>query len=740
MIVQETKERETAKLRQAPCTVALVGNPNSGKTTLFNRLTGTRQRVGNYPGITVEKKEGRLLLAGQAVSVVDLPGAYSLAAHSADERLVAQYLSGRVEDTAVPDVLICVVDAGNLLRNLYLVSQAAETGIPLVLALNMIDEAQEKGIKIDCDALSRVLRVPVVPTVACRNVGVDRLKEEGRRLLAEEVRQTPALVSWPACVNESLARLRELLPPQCMPRSDAELLRLLFDAEPASSCGSSNQDELRTVLAEARKPLLAEAADPFQVEAVSRYAWLHKMLGNAGMTAGSGGKRRFSERIDAVLTHKIFGLLIFLATMFVMFYSIYRLSAPFMAAIDGLFRLLAAKTGSALADMPVLQKLIAEGVLGGVGSLLVFLPQILILFVFIALLEDSGYMARAAYLMDRLFSWCGLSGKSFVPMLSSFACAVPGIMAARTIDDPKARLTTSITAPLMSCSARLPIYVLLIGALIEPAYGPLWAAAALFGIHFLGFAVAIPLALIVNRWVLRGESSPFVLEMPPYRLPRLKDVVLRLANKAWSFLTRAGTVVLAVSIIVWVLSYFPHSPSVADREKEQFINELAADRRLNAQEARRAVENEENAALQNRIDAAYLEHSILGRLGKQIQPVFAPAGFDWKMTVALLAGFPARELMVSTMGILYRADASDAFGSLEAALQSARQQDGRPLFTPAVAAALMIFVALSMQCGATLATLAQESGIRWALAAFVFMSLLAWLGAVLVYQLGSFYV
>ena len=669
---------------------------------------------------------------GLFVSLVDLPGAYSLEAQSADEKVVVDYLSGRMPGSSRPDAIICVVDAGNLLRNLYLVSQVAELGIPAVIALNMFDEARANGKNIDCALLGERLGAAVVPTVAAKGEGVQELKEALSAVLAAP--RPMRRVEWPAPVNEGVSLLRKA--PELADAEQRCLLHLLFSAPLPEAL---QQERMSGRLAEARKPLLDAGIEPLQCEAVLRYDWLRGLVAGAVVSAaGKEHSAQITDRVDNVLSHRIFGLLIFLAAMFVVFQSIYALAAPLMDAIDSLFEALSAAAAGPLAAAPVLKSLVTDGIIPGVGSVVVFLPQILILFLFIAVLEDSGYMARAAFLMDRLFSWCGLSGKSFVPMLSSYACAVPGVMAARTIDEPKARLITTLTAPLMSCSARLPVYVLLIGAFIEPVYGPRWAACALFAVHFLGLAVAIPAAYVLNRWVLRGAGSPFVLEMPPYRMPRLRDIAWRLYERGGAFVARAGTVILSVSIVIWALSFFPHPSGLPPQVREDFAAEVSIARGVSAQQALELVDGELRGDLDARIAAAYLEQSFLGRIGKSMQPLFAPAGFDWKITVGILASFPARELIITTLGILYNlggdvdAQSSDLFAEMRGAVWP----DGSPVFTPLVAAALMVFVALCMQCGATVVTLGRESGWRWALAAFVYMTALAWCAAVLVYQCG----
>ncbi|HEX7896292.1 MAG TPA: ferrous iron transporter B [Planctomycetota bacterium] len=607
--------------------VAVAGNPNTGKSSLFNALTGARQHVGNYPGVTVERRQGR---RGD-LTLVDLPGTYSLTASSPDEKVVVDVLLGRHPGEPKPDAVLCVVDANNLRRNLYLVSQIAETGLPIVIALNMIDEAEAKGVKIDVPLLRQRLGVPVVATVAPTGVGIGEL---GDALRAASGGFPP--VAWPAGVK-------------------------------------------------------GPAFEHFQNadgEAAVRYAHL-EALTKGVVTAGDPARARDGFAADRLLTHRVFGLAIFLAIMFAMFSSIYWVADPLMKGVDAAFGWMGTKAAAALEGRPMLQSLVETGIIGGVGGVVIFLPQILILFMFIAILEDSGYMSRAAFLMDRVFGWTGLNGKSFVPMLSSFACAIPGVMATRTIEDPRARLTTILIAPLMSCSARLPVYVILIGAFVRPAYGPFWAGAALFGMHLVGLVVGLPLAALMNRFFLKVKAIPFILEMPPYRRPRAGAVLRRMWFSGKEFTVRAGTVILAFAIVIWALTYFP-GPAGGD-------------------------------------EATRLEDSYLGRAGKTVQPAFAPAGFDWKLTIGVLAAFPARELIVPTLGILYAVDEED---------EKRLQEKMAAAYTGPIAAAVMVFIAFCLQCGSTVAVMAREAGWRWAGFAFAYMTALAWVGAVATYQIG----
>ncbi|MEX2215795.1 MAG: ferrous iron transport protein B [Phycisphaeraceae bacterium] len=758
--------------------IALVGNPNTGKSALFNRLTGARQRVGNYPGLTIEKKVGALKLdaMGSTANVIDLPGLYSLAALSPDERVVLEVLLGHVPGTRRPDLIVCVLDATNLRRNLFLATQVAEVGLPMVIALNMWDEAETKQLRVDVGALSARLGVPVVATAAAKGQGVEELKAA----MSDALKRQPKMqcVAWPRPVEDAIHKLHKGLDGLTNRAIDiTEAQRLLFDME--SSLADElhlSEGEQQPLLKAAREEIRHGGYDPAHVETAVRYPWIDNLL--VGLNEPPGQPRRGkSESIDDLLTHRVFGLTIFMAVMYVVFQSIYTLAGPFMDGIEYVFGALGETVGAWFEGSPILQSMMVDGVIAGVGGVLVFLPQIVILFFFITLLEDVGYMPRAAFLMDRLFGWCGLSGKSFVPMLSSFACAVPGIMSARTLAEPKARLTTILVCPLMSCSARLPVYVLLIGAFIEPVYGASVAGITLFAMHFVGLAIAIPVAFIMNRLVLRGRRTPFVLEMPPYRIPTMRDVSWRVYGRAKEFVVRAGTIIFALSILIWAMCYFPRSEDVATTTTARIVSEVATERGVSAEAAEKIVFGDEELAgtldaellaspdmfktmmqmirsgraqqawgdgdfqthIEQAIDAAYLEQSIMGRLGQSVQPVFAPAGFDWKITVGVLSSFPAREVIISTLGIVYSlgADVDEEDSGLRSAMEASKWPDGKPVFTPIVAIAVMVFFALCSQCAATLVAIARESNWKWAVFSFVYMTVLAWVGAVVVYQVGT---
>jgi ferrous iron transport protein B len=726
--------------RQGRPLVALVGNPNTGKSTLFNRLTGLRQHIANYPGITVEKKSGLLRTGGIDLDLLDLPGCYSLTAVSNDERVVMDVLGGR-RGLQKPDLLVFVLDATNLKRNLLLVSQCAELGIPAVIALNQCDAAKRNGIRIDVNLLAKRLGVPVVETIATRGSGLVELKQA--IVSALDAPSALPKIHWPDCITKGCGLLRVGL--QSAGSNDltqAEALRVLFDRDSVFACGVSDKACVKKLLDAAHGEIRESGLNPGSAEAVIHYRHLESLLD--GVVEASGPIARSHDSIDALLLNRVWGTLIFLGVMYVVFQSLYSWAGPLMDLIDAGTSAMQDFVRPLLSTTPALQSLLCDGIIAGVGGVLIFLPQILILFFFIALLEDTGYMARAAFLVDKLFSWCGLNGRSFVPLLSSYACAIPGVMATRTLSDPKARLTTILMAPFMSCSARLPVYILLIGTFIEPLYGPLVAGAVLFAMHFVGLALALPLAWVLTRFFLKIKTQPFILEMPDYRVPTLRNISHRMWERGREFVLRAGTVILAFSILIWALLYFPRSADVKEKTSQAFLSELAGSH--STAEIQSALENPDSdisSALAHRIDSAYIEQSYLGRFGKAVQPIFDPAGFDWKITVGVLSSFPAREVIIATMGIIYNlgADVDEGSDDLRSVLQNEKWTSGprmgEPVYTLPVVLGIMVFFALCMQCGATVAIIARELNWRWAAFSFFGMTTLAWVTAVLIYQISK---
>lgn len=729
-------------------TIALVGNPNTGKSTLFTALAGVRQHVGNYPGVTVEKKVGRFAHAGATLNIVDLPGTYSLAPRSPDEMVAVDLLLGRQEEADRPDAVLCIVDAGNLERNLYLVSQVLELGLPTVVALNMVDVAKERGIKIDSAALSRRLGVPVVEVQAHRGIGLDRL----RATLAEVHKLEPAAGESPfsATFQAEVAGLEQVLGDDVdgKPRPRYLVERLLLDTSGylAERMLPSGDASLRDKLLAARDRLKKAGQPVPAVEAMARYGWVGKLLD--GIVQREAVRRETTtDRVDRVITHRVWGTLIFAALMIIVFQAVFTWAGPVMDWIDSGVGAIAEFTSSHMVD-GALRSLLVDGVIGGVGGVIIFLPQVLVLFLFIGILEDCGYMARAAYLMDKLMVRVGLSGKSFIPLLSSFACAIPGVMATRVIENRRDRLTTMLIAPLMSCSARLPVYTLMIAAFI-PQRMVLGVVSlqgfVMFSMYLVGILAAVAVAFTLKRTLLRGPTPPFVLELPSYKMPSPRTVIYRMLDRGWAFVKNAGTLIVAVSIIVWAALYYPHDAAVVETPYaeqrtalEKQIETASAD-----SEAKTTAE-EQLAALDAHIEGEYQRQSYLGRMGHAIEPIVRPLGWDWRVGAAAIASFPAREVVVATLGILYdvgEVDTEEEAGRtrLQQALESAKWAGtDRPVFGIPTALSLMVFFALCAQCAATLAVIKRETNTwRWPLFTFTYMTGLAYIAAFVTFQVAS---
>ncbi|MDP0494951.1 MAG: ferrous iron transport protein B [Verrucomicrobiota bacterium JB024] len=676
----------------------VVGNPNSGKTTLFNGLTGLRQKVGNYPGVTVERKEGLCYSQhGKPIRLIDLPGAYTITAHSPDEAITQDILMGRRTDTPRPSGIICVADATNLERHLFLTTQLLELGLPVILVLNMIDDADTAGVTIDAKVLEDALGVTVVKTQARIGKGLTELR------LAMSRENLP-LPKWrfalpedfQLALDETGARLRELSD-MSVAQSRAEAWLMLTEATP---------DELHRNVMElpaAAREFAAEwtgklsQTDPTWKEKLvgERYVQLSKIVRDA-ISRGPEKTPTLTDRIDSVLLHPVGGWFFLGLIMATIFYTIFTLSSIPMDWIDAGFGWLGEIVQTHMAP-GTLRDLIVDGMIAGVGGVVIFLPQILILFFFVALLEGTGYMARAAFLLDRVMHKVGLHGQSFIPLLSAYACAIPGIMAARTIDSRKDRIVTILVTPWMSCSARLPVYFLMIAAL---APGAPWIKTALmFFVYALGTFSAFAFAWIFKKTLMRGESPTLIMEMPPYRLPTTRSVVMDMLERAKLFLRKAGTIILGVSILLW---FFVSYPKNSEGETD-------------------------------------IAQSFAGQVGHALTPVTDPLGYDWKINIGLLASFAAREVFVSTMAIIYKVDDEEGEedGPLAQVLQSEQRADGTAVFTPLTCLSLMVFYVFSLQCLSTVAVVKRETNSwRWPLFQLGYMTAVAYVAALLVYQGG----
>lgn len=719
-------------------TVALIGNPNTGKSTLFNALSGFRSLTGNYPGVTVEKKVGRMRCGDRTVDLVDLPGTYSLSPRTLDEMVAVNVLLGRQADVGAPDVVICIVDASNIERNLYLVSQVLDLGLPAVLVLNMIDVAASRGITVDAEALSRRLGLPVIKTEAHRKLGIDEVRQA--ILAAAGTQPPPRQRLFPPAFAAECEQLGARLAAWGVKGTPHYLLeRYLLDVGGYLETHSVNGEtgELVEYLSQARGRLGAQGCKVPAIEARVRYQWAREVL--EGVVARPTSRPvTGSDKLDRFLTHRFAGLAVFAALMFLIFQAISTGASFLMEYCEAGQAWAKSLVESVLAPGP-LQSLLVDGVIAGVGGVLIFLPQIVILFLFIAALEDCGYMARAAFVMDKLMTKVGLSGKSFVPLMSSFACAIPGVMATRVIENRRDRLTTILVAPLMSCSARQPVYALMIVAFIPAtAYLGGWVSLqglVLFAMTSLGAVVAVPIAWLFKNTLFKGETPPFVMELPSYKWPSPRIVVHRVYDQGKAFVTRAGTLIFATSLLVWGASYFPGDHSEADRLQTEIEKVRRSSNDDPAQRHELAVLIERNNVLSEQL----LEQSFLGRFGKAIEPVVKPLGWDWKIGVGVIASFPAREVIVSTLGTIYSLgkDVNAEDEGLQAAVRASTWPDGRPVYNIPVAFSIMVFFALCAQCASTLMVIKRETNSwRWPAFTFGYMTLLAYLAAFGAYRIG----
>ncbi|MBW1925056.1 MAG: ferrous iron transport protein B [Deltaproteobacteria bacterium] len=726
--------------------VALAGNPNSGKTTIFNELTGARQHVGNYPGVTVERKEGFRRHDDMELQIVDLPGTYSLTAYSAEELVARNFI---IDEK--PDVVVDILDTSNLERNLYLAVQLMELGVPLVLAFNMSDMAKARGYEFDIDKLSRFFGARIVQTVGNKGTGMKELLDAIIETATDEAsntnrkeeqsstgalsakasirgsRQAAPTINYGRDIEEEIAKIQSLL------QADASIVDKYYARW------------LAVKLLENDKELRKLAPDEVNAKVDKSIAHIEKILGESAETAIAGARYGFisgacqeavrstieirhtiSDRIDSVATNRILGIPVFLGLMYLVFHLTFTLGDPPMGWIEGFFGWLGGVVQSwwPAGSESLLKSLLVDGIIGGVGGVIVFLPNILLLFLAIAILEDSGYMARAAFIMDRLMHKIGLHGKSFIPMLIGFGCSIPAIMATRTLENRRDRLTAILVIPLMSCGARLPIY-----ALIIPAFFPqAWHAPMLWIIYMIGIALAVLSAKLLRVTVLKGESVPFVMELPPYRMPTIKGVLIHMWERGWLYLKKAGTIILGISILLWAMTTFPGLP---DGEKVRFENERhTIQTNFSGDEEDLAGRL---AAIDNAEAEAALEYSIAGRIGHAMELLLRPMGFDWKIGTALIGAFAAKEVFVAQMGIVYSVGEGDEESeTLREKLKST--------YTPLVGFCIMLFCLISAPCMATIAVTRRESNSwRWALFQLGGLTLLAYLLTVLVFQAGSLF-
>ncbi len=705
----DRKVRFAAATAHRPIIVALSGNPNSGKTSIFNQLTGARHHVANYPGVTVEVRLGRFRYEGCSIQVADLPGTYGLTAYSEDELLARRYLLERH-----PEVVVHVADASNLERNLYLAIELIELGLPIVIALNMVDVAERLGLQIDSEGLSRQLGVPVIPTVGCSGEGIEELKRailstgsappasSGPAFgLAE--RSRPALPTYSGELDRQIQTLAGRLAAELRGGRVEQARWLAIKLIEGDELVRAELDQVATHGAELLEAVQAAAArveqhygEPAEsVIAAQRYKFISQLCRR--VTRRLGRATTITGRIDSIVTHRLLGFPIFVAIMYLVFKFTFTMGEP---AVDVIERALA-WFGDRVGSLPIwagadpVRSLLVDGAIAGVGNVLVFVPNIMLLFLAISLLEDTGYMARAAFIMDRFMQKVGLHGRSFIPMLLGFGCNVPAIIATRTLGSRRDRLPTMLVLPLMSCSARLPIYTLLIPAFFAPGM----RTPVLWGLYFAGIALAVLLAKLLRLTLLRGEPAPFIMELPPYRLPTLRSVLIEVLERTSHFLRKAGTVILAASILLWAMANYPKPPA----------------------ERLAGLDEERQQAVQ-------LAYSLTGRIGTMLEPVMRPIGLDWKVSVAVLGGLAAKEIVVAQFGIVYALSRDAAGGQ---SLRAALQRD----YTPLQGLCIMLFCLIAMPCVATLAATWKESGSwRWAALQGVGLSLVAYVVTFAVYQ------
>ena len=712
-------------------TIALAGNPNAGKTTIFNHLTGARQKVGNWPGVTVEKKEGECHYKGQTHRIVDLPGTYSLTAYSVEEIVARNFI---LEDK--PDVVVDVIDASNLERNLYLAVQLIELNIKLVFAMNMVDVARARGIIVDYDHLSRLLGVPIVQTVGTKGQGLDELMDKVQEVAEDRDTVSRHIhINYGSEVEEEISHIRKAL------EADPELRRAYYprwtavkliendpeivkkaEASPASEIIMGQVNKSRKHLQE----LFDE--DPETLIAEARYGFISGALKET-MRLSPAAKKTMSDKIDQFVTNRLLGYPIFLLFIYLLFQGTFTLGAYPMEWIEALVDL-AGRAVSAIVPPGLLQDLLVNGIISGVGGVVVFLPNILFLFLGISLLEDTGYMARAAFIMDRVMHTLGLHGKSFIPLIMGFGCNVPAIMAARTLETRRDRLLTILINPLMSCSARLPVYVLLAGAFFQGQEGNI-----IFALYLLGIVLAILMGQIFKRTLFKGEAAPFVMELPPYRLPTIKSLLIHMWDRTKIYLRKMGGVVLVFSVIIWFLGAFPQEVPYSQDYQAQ-IQQIESQLKSNtfvAPEQKKALE-QKIGLLKQKMAEEKLEHSYIGQLGHFLEPALKPLGFDWRLAISLATGFVAKEVVVSTLGVLYQAgdEANEGSAGLRKAI---REKSG---LTPITAFGFMCFVLIYVPCLVTVITIWRETGSAgWTAFSVGYLIALAWIVAFLIKKAGD---
>lgn len=696
--------------------IALAGNPNSGKTSIFNNLTGARQHVGNYPGVTVERKEGKLTHKNQIIEVIDLPGTYSLTAYSIEEKVARQVI---IEEK--PDMIINIVDASNLERNLYLTMQLIELEIPMLIVFNMWDIVKSKGTEINLSLFSQLLNVPVLSMIGYKNIGTEQLldtileynKKEKQIRNIRMNEETEKLIVKIDEISQPLRKMRrweliKLLESDKEVRNSIKDEKILHEIDRLlSRYTEEHDDSTETLIAEQRYGIISGLC--------------HKCV-----RSSIESRISISDKIDSIVTHKLIGIPIFLGLMYMVFQLTFTLGDPLMGWIESFFSFIGDTVNTHVfkEQESLLASLVLDGIIGGVGGVLVFLPNILLLFLALAIMEDSGYMARASFIMDKLMNKIGLHGKSFIPMIIGFGCSVPAIMATRTLESKRDRLATILVTPLVSCSARLPIYALIIPAFFPKSLN----APILWSIYIIGILLAILLAKILRSTIFKGESVPFVMELPPYRIPTIKSIFIHMWDRGGQYLKKAGTIILGISILLWFLTTFPQKKSF---DQDYNLLKLQAEQQyLNIQDPDQETYNQRIEEIDHLQQSEILAYTAAGKIGHWMQPVLKPMGFDWKIGTALIGAFAAKEVFVAQMGIVFSiGEADEESDALRTLLRKA--------YSPLVAFCIMLFCLISAPCMATIAVTKRETNSwKWAMIQLVGLTVLAWLITTLVYQIG----
>ena len=745
----DTGRRESDKERGQVINIALVGNPNCGKTTLFNYVSGLNERVGNYSGVTVESKKGKYKLDGYKFNVFDLPGTYSISAYSPEELYVRKFIYGET-----PDIVINVIDSSNMERNLYLTTQLIDMDIKVIIALNMFDELEKKGDKFDYEILGKMIGIPIIPTISTKGVGVKELFRKTIEVYEDKDKTVRHIhINYGKTIEDSILILQNqikknynitdrkssrFLSIKLLEKDVAVKKTILEEAQNGNDIIQASENEINNLEKDLKNDSESLITD-------SKYGFIAGALRET-LHPGEFQKRKYTEFIDAIVTNKVVGMPIFVLLMWLMFQFTFEVGAYPMDWIDGLVGILSDFVSNSMDD-GMLKDLLVDGIIGGVGGVIIFLPNIVLLFLFISLFEDTGYMSRAVFVIDKAMHKIGLHGKSFIPMIMGFGCNVPAIMATRTIESRNDRMVTILINPFMSCGARLPVYVLFISAFFSENAG-----SVLFSVYFIGVAVAVFFAFIFKRTLFKGKDVPFVMELPPYRVPTFRSIIIHMWEKASQYLQKMGGVILVASILIWALGYFPRGEEL----NLKFDNEITAIENQfeisnSKVETSTSIENKREINKDKKVKKLLLlknskqqENSYLGSMGKFIEPVIKPLGFDWKMGVSIITGLAAKEIVVSTMGVLYHVEDDDSDASLVEKIKSHEYQDGdkkgEKVFTPLVAFSFMLFILLYVPCIAAVAAIKKETqSWKWTIFAASYSTAFAWIVSFLVYNIGMWF-